>query len=172
MKNKLVLNNIISFIVLVLVQVLILKNIRLGGYINPLLHILFIIRMPSNISGWAVLCLSFLLGVTVDIFSGNMGFYTFASTLTGFCRISLFNVFFSKHEQESVFMPSLSSMNFGSFTLYSSVLVFIHCFCYFFLETFIWGEIFSILWRSILSTTVTLMLILFIEFLLKFTKKR
>ena len=172
MNNKLIINNIISFIVLVLIQVLILNNVRLGGYINPFIYTLFIIRMPSNVSGWAVLCLSFLLGFSVDIFSGSMGFHAFASTLMGFCRISLFNVFFSKHEQESVFIPSLSNVNLGTFTLYSAVLVFIHSFCYFFLEIFIMKEFFTILWRSILSGIVSLVLILFIEFLFKFVKKR
>jgi len=171
MNSKLILNNILNFIALVLVQVLILNNVELGGYINPFLYILFIIRMPSSIPKWGILCLSFLMGFTIDIFSGSMGFHTFASTLIGFCRISLFHLFFSKHEQESVIIPSLSSMSFGTFVLYSLVLVFIHSFCYFFLEIFIWNEFFLILGRSILSATVSLILILFVEFIFKFAKK-
>lgn len=170
--SKLIIRNSISFIALVLVQILILNNVRLGGYINPFLYILFIIKIPSNVPKWAVLCLSFLLGFSVDIFSGSMGFHTFSATLTGFCRISLFNVFFSKHDQESVFTPGLSTMNLGTFIVYSSLLVFIHSLCYFFLEIFIWKEFFSILWRSISSAFVTLVLILFVEFLFRFAKKR
>lgn len=172
MNRKLILENIIWFVLLVLFQVLVLNNVRLGGYINPFLYVLFIIRMPSNLSGWVVLCLSFLLGFSVDVFSTEMGFHTFASTLAGFSRIYLFNIFFSKHEQESIFSPSLQTVNTGTFILYALLIVSIHSFCYFILEIFVWEEIPETLLRASLSGITTLLLILFVEFLLKLIKKK
>jgi uncharacterized protein YxeA len=45
---KMVLQNIVSFIVLVLVQVLVLNNIHFMGYINPYIYILFILLLQNS----------------------------------------------------------------------------------------------------------------------------
>ena len=40
---------IFRFILLVAVQVIVLNNIRLGGYINPFIYVLFIMQLPVRI---------------------------------------------------------------------------------------------------------------------------
>jgi rod shape-determining protein MreD len=69
-----IITSILRFVVLILVQVLILNNIHLGGYINPYLYVLFILLLPIETPKWAVLILAFFLGLGVDI-------YGFLSTL-------------------------------------------------------------------------------------------
>ncbi|MDO8928192.1 MAG: rod shape-determining protein MreD, partial [Bacteroidota bacterium] len=54
----------IIFVGLVLLQVLILNNIQFSGFINPYVYILFIMLLPFTIPGYAILGLSFLLGVS------------------------------------------------------------------------------------------------------------
>ena len=170
MNRKPMMNNTLRFLGLVFFQVLILNNVRLGGYINPFLYILFIIKIPSNVPKWGVLCLSFALGFSVDIFSTTMGFHAFSATFAGLCRIQLFDMFFSKHDRETTFTPGLQMGNFGTFALYSFVIILAHSLCYFFIEIFILEEIFEVIMRAILSAIVTAALALFVEFLFKFTK--
>ena len=45
--NNVLTRNIILFVVLVLLQVGVLNQVQLGGFINPYLYILFIILLPS-----------------------------------------------------------------------------------------------------------------------------
>ena len=57
--NRLLTNNIFRFILLVPIQVLILDNINFQGFVNPYLYVLFILLLPFEISGWALLFFSF-----------------------------------------------------------------------------------------------------------------
>ena len=50
-----VVGNTLRFIFLVLLQVLILNNIQLSGYLNPFLYVLFILMLPFETPKWLVL---------------------------------------------------------------------------------------------------------------------
>ena len=77
---------IVRFLVLLCTQVLVLDNINLFGYVEPMLYIWFILLLPIKTPKWLVLILSFLMGFCVDIFAGQVGFHTAVSTFTGFLR--------------------------------------------------------------------------------------
>src|ERR1035438_10242339 len=84
MINKVV-RNIIRFLVLILVQVIVLNNIQLNGFINPYIYILFIM-LPFETPGWLLLVLSLVTGLTVDMFSNTLGMHAAACVFLGFCR--------------------------------------------------------------------------------------
>ena len=65
--------NIIRFVVLVLIQVVVLNNVQLSGYINPFLYVLFIVLLPLEVPRWLSLLLAFVLGLAVDIFTDTVG---------------------------------------------------------------------------------------------------
>jgi hypothetical protein len=56
---NIILKNIIRFVVLVLIQVAILNNIQVSGFVNPYMYILFILLLPFEIPNWLLLVLSF-----------------------------------------------------------------------------------------------------------------
>ena len=58
--NSNILQNIILFISLLLLQVILLNSIELFGYINPFLYILFVILFPYSKNRGVVLFFSFL----------------------------------------------------------------------------------------------------------------
>jgi rod shape-determining protein MreD len=78
--------NIVRFIVLLMVQVLVINQIELTGYVNPYIYILFIMMLPINMNKHMVLLLSLLMGLSVDIFSNTVGMHTSACLLIGFLR--------------------------------------------------------------------------------------
>lgn len=69
----------IMFVSLVLVQVLILNNIQFSGFVNPYVYVLFILLLPFTIPGYLLLGLSFLMGISIDIFSNTLGLHAAAS---------------------------------------------------------------------------------------------
>jgi hypothetical protein len=77
---------IFRFVALVLLQVLVLDNIQLGGYINPFPYIYFILILPINTGRLTLLFFGFLLGITLDVFSATGGIHAAACTLIAFYR--------------------------------------------------------------------------------------
>ena len=74
-----ILKNIIRFVVLVFIQVAILNNIQISGFINPYMYVLFILLLPFETPNWILLVLSFFLGLSIDIFSNTLGMHASAS---------------------------------------------------------------------------------------------
>lgn len=168
---NLVSRNIIRFIFLVLLQVLILNNINLGGYINPYLYVMFILMLPFETPKWLLLVSAFLLGLFVDMFSDTAGLHAAACVFMAFCRPYVLNVASSKQEYEPGIQPIIRDLGFGWFFSYSLILVSIHHVVLFYLEIFGFGEFFHTLLRALLSIIFTMVLLILSQYLLYRPKK-
>lgn len=157
---------IIMFIVLVLVQVLILNNIQFSGLINPYVYILFILLLPFNIPGYFLLLLSFLVGISVDIFSNTPGLNASASVLLGFIRPGLARLITSRELIEKGGMPSLKQIGTASFLKYVTIAVFIHHFFLFSIESFSISDFPETLLRIALSSVFSIVIILGSQFII------
>lgn len=156
------LKHIIYFFVLIFIQVLVLNNIRFLGFINPYLYVYFILFLPSSISKDMTLCLGFLLGLIIDIFSGTLGCNTFATVLLAYLK-PIFQKAFGPREDYDIVFPSLHSFGMGRYIQYVFYLVFIHQLVFFYVETLS----FAYFWRTLLSAVCcsifTVLLIICIE---------
>jgi len=164
--------NILRFIILLLVQVLILNKVNLGGYLNPYVYILFILLLPFETPAWLLLLSSFLMGLSVDIFSGSIGMHAAASTFVAFLRPSVSRMIYSKREYEPGIKPGVNDLGLRWFISYTGILVFAHHLVFFFLEVFRFEELFSTIVRIILSTLLSTLLIVLLDVLTKKEKKR
>ena len=151
---------IVRFLVLLCTQVLVLDNINLFGYVEPMLYIWFILLLPIKTPKWLVLILSFLMGFCVDIFAGQVGFHTAVSTFTGFLRPIFFSQINADNQFSAFDIPSSETMGFMPYIAYISVLTFVHIFAIVMIETFRWSEILQILLSAGLSSVVTILLII------------
>lgn len=86
MKTNETLVNIVRFVTLVLVQVLILNHINFLGYINPYLYPLFILVFPLTGNKGLLIILSFILGLTIDVFSDSGGIHAAACVFIAWIR--------------------------------------------------------------------------------------
>jgi rod shape-determining protein MreD len=163
--NSVVVKNIARFIILVLIQVFVLNNIRINGYINPYLYVLFILLLPFEIPGWLLLVSSFLLGFSVDFFVHTPGLHTAASVFVAFCRPGLIRAISRNKTIEPYMSPGVRDMGFNWFFVYSLVLIILHHSLLFFLEVFRFNEFFDTVARIGLSTISTLMLVFVVEYL-------
>lgn len=156
--------NILIFAILVLIQVLIFNNIQLSGYINPYIYILFILLLPFDTPGWLLLLLGFLMGLSIDIFTDTLGMHTIATTLIAFLRPYVLDIIAPRDGYETGTNPRIAYYGFSWFFKYAAILVVIHHFVLFYIEVFRFGGFFSTLFRVILSSAVTLLIIILSQY--------
>lgn len=164
--------NIIRFITLILIQVLIVQNINLSGYIILLPYVLVVIVMPFETNKLIVLLVSFLLGVSIDYFYNSSGLHASACTILGFSRYYVLKYVAPREGYDIGVKPIIEDMGLEWFIRYAGTLILIHHFFLFYIEIFRFGEFFKTMLRVILSSIGTFGLVYLIQFLLYSNKRR
>ncbi|MCC7302322.1 MAG: rod shape-determining protein MreD [Bacteroidia bacterium] len=163
---------IFRFAALVILQVLLLDNIELSGYINPYLYILFLILLPVETAGWLVLILGFVLGLTIDLFGHTPGMHTAACVFAAFTRKFLLKYMEPRDGYSNVFTADLKTMGVRWFTVFALVFTLTHHIFLFYAESFRLSSFFLTLFRALLSSVFTVALILFTQFLSTRSRER
>lgn len=154
--NSVLTRNIVRFLSLVLVQVLIFNNVNFYGYLNPYVYILFIVFFPVKNNRPVLILVSFLLGLTIDMFLDSGGIHAAASVSVAYIRpLLLKSSFRMMYEHQSV---KFSAVDFGSKITYIILLVFVHHFILFSLEIFSFSRIILILQKTLFSSIFTILL--------------
>jgi rod shape-determining protein MreD len=156
---------IVSFVSIVLIQVMLMNNIQFSGYINPYFYILFIILLPINIPRYLLLILGFLLGLTIDIFSNTPGIHASASVFAAFLRPFIINSY-NLDDQEKMMIPSISNIGVKWFVKYVAIMIIAHHFFLFYIEVFSFSGFLHTLLRCVLSSIFTFVFILISQFLI------
>jgi len=161
---RIYLRNILIFFVVILLQVLLLDNIQLGGYLSPFFYVIFIVLLPFETPKWLLLSLAFALGLSVDLFNGTPGMHASASVFMAFVRPFTLNNFSPRDGYQSGTFPRIYYYGINWFTKYTLILVLSHHFFLFFVEAFRFSDIFFTLARIILSTILTSILIVLSQY--------
>ena len=167
--TNLVLNNSVRFLGLVLLQVLILNNLNLFGFINPMVYIIWVILFPIRKNQSTFLILSFLLGLTVDFFSNSGGINAGATLLIAYLRLPILRAVLKKYDFDFLLF-NLRTISFGKAFLFISILTLLHHFTVFSLEYFSINSYQTIISNTILTSIFTI--ILSILGIILFTKKK
>jgi len=167
---NLVFNNILRFIVLVIIQVFILNNIHLFDWVNPYLYVLFIILMPLHTPKWILLVCSFLLGMTIDAFMNTLGMHIAACVFIAYIRPFIIDFISPGGGYEAEDKPNLQSLGLQWFLTYAVSMVLLHHFVLYFLEVFRLSEFFDTMMRISINSIFTILLIILSQFL--FFKKK
>lgn len=153
-------------------QVLIIQNINLTGYVILLPYILVIIILPFETNKLIVLFTAFLLGVCVDYFYDSSGLHAAACTVMGFSRHYVLKYIAPRDGYDIGVKPTIEDMGLEWFLRYAGTLVLLHHFFLFYLEIFRFSEFFQTFLRVLLSSVGTLGLIILIQFLFFNNSKR
>jgi hypothetical protein len=139
------------------------------GYIIPLPYILFIILYPVNGNRSGLLLASFLLGLTMDLFSNSGGIHATACLVLAFVRPTIFKFSFGvSYEYQTIKLNDVLTPERFSFILMSVV---IHHITLFILEAFQVSFFWDILLRTVLSTVFTIISCIIIIYLIKPNKR-
>jgi hypothetical protein len=161
------LKNIIRFLLFILVQVYILNQIPpLHQFIVPYIYFLYILWLPFNLGRFPLLIIAFLFGLSLDYFTGTMGLHAAACSLIAYIRPFLLSLLIPKESTEQSYVePSLSSMGWAPYSLYISLLAFLHHFYLVLLEWLQFGDFVYFLGKITATTGISLLLIFITEML-------
>ena len=163
MKNK-YLGLIFQFFLLIGVQVLVLNRVDLGGYASPFLYILFIINFPLVYDRVAFLFICFLLGMSIDLFSNTSGVNALSSVIMASLQWPMFRIIILEKQTHLVKKISLSETSLLRYFIFISAFTLIHHFIVLFLEAFSLRYFSTLIWQTMVSSLMTVMIIMTLAF--------
>ena len=160
---------IVRFISLVLLQVLVLNKLNIFGFINPMVYIVWVVLFPINKNKTFILLTSFLLGLTIDIFSDSGGINTAAILVVAYLRLPLLTMVLNKSDFDYVLF-NIRTIAFSKALAFITVITFIHHFIIFSLDYFSWNLFGNILYNTLITGILTI--IISILGIVLFSKKK
>ncbi len=148
---------ILRFITLVLVQVFLLNNINLYGYINPYIYLLFILLYPFNGNSTLLIIWSFFLGLSIDVFEDSGGVHAAASAFIAYLRPYILKFSFGLSYEYNVVKISKASV--PEKLTYLAAMIFLHHLVLFMMEIFSFNHMFLVLKSTVFSGIFTFILI-------------
>jgi hypothetical protein len=157
--------NVVRGILLLLFQVLVLKNAcdnvpKLQLFLYPLI----VLQLPFRTPHWAQLAVGFFVGLTIDMFYQYMGLHTSALVFTAFLRHYLCTIMEPRGGYELDESPTKASMGAQWFFQFTGILMFVHIFVYYVLERP--GINLDVLLRIVYGYGVSMFLVLLYAYLI------
>ncbi len=142
---------VLHFLLLIPFQVLIANHIRLFGFINPQICLLFVLWYPLNKNILGLLINSFLFGLFIDIFSNSGGINAAACLLIAYYRLPLLRFVFNDKELS---LKTFKYSNYGTLPKIALIFIFalIHQLTIYSLEYFSSIYIVEILYKSVANS--------------------
>lgn len=154
------------FIVLVLAQVLVFNRLYLFETALPLAFIYFILRLPVTIGSIGAMTLSFIMGMTIDIFSDTAGMNALACTILAVLRLPVLRLYFPREEDLTYPEPSMQSLGAGIYMKYAMTMSLVYCTLYFVIEAFSLFNPLTLTLRILGSSVLTFIIIMCIDSLM------
>ena len=152
------------FVFLVLAQVLIFNQVQFSGFFNPYVYLLFIILLPLSTPRYLVLVLAFLTGFIIDIFSNSLGVHSAATVFAAYARPLVIRVISNREDDKSDY-PGLHQNKLMWFINYVLIMVLLHHTVLFYLEVYTFANFFNTLYRVLLSSLFSIIIIVLSQFL-------
>ena len=121
-----ILTTIFLFILYVLLQILLVRNLVLFDYGFCFVYVAAILLLPYEISLTALLVIAFATGIIVDTFYNTLGIHAAATVLMAYLRPVIVRNQIAPGVQEARINFSLGELGLGAFVRYVFVLVLIH----------------------------------------------
>ena len=117
-----VIKNSVRFLILILLQVLIVQNIRLGPYVILLPYVLFILLLPFETPKLWVLLIAFFTGLVIDMFYDTAGIHAASCTMIGFLRYFILKLLSPREGYDVGLSPTIESMGSLWFITYAFII--------------------------------------------------
>ena len=168
--NLALLNNGIRFVILLLLQVIVFSQVRIGPlgpyYIDiivfPLAYLLLPFRTPRELQ----FLLAFGIGLVVDLSMQSPGLHAGASVFTIAVRPIILRLLEPRGGYDKLHSPTLKRFKWPWFASFMSILSFVHILFYFSMEVFTPLFLGAILIKTLLSWFVSTLFIFLIVIIL------
>jgi hypothetical protein len=160
--NNSILPQVGRFFILVLFQVLVLKQLSLsvGAYFNIFLYPLIIFLLPLRLSSVYGVLLGFGVGFVIDTFYATPGIHASAGAFSGYLRNFIVRSFGPKggfSGKEPVFSPSYFSWQ--SFLQAAGIFLFLHLIFYFLVSDFTFVYFATALLKTLAAWGLTMLFV-------------
>ena len=146
----------------VLLQVIVLNEVFFSTYINPFLYVVLIISLPLKTPNWFLLIYAFLLGFSIDLFSGSLGFHSTATILITFIKPFIGKITIPHNILSDTDEITLKKVGNKAFITFSLFLILIHNSCLFITEHL--SVSLALFGKIMASSLVTLIIVLITQF--------
>lgn len=163
--TKLIIQNIIRFILLVTIQVFLLNNIELNRFLSPYVYVMFVLFLPLNTPGWSLIFTSFIMGFSIDIFMKTPGMNAAATVFMAFSRPGVIKLLSRGMDIGNDMKAGIPDFGKRWFFTYTLILVFIHHFILFYIEVFSFLNFFNTFYYAIINTLLTSTIIIIVHYL-------
>lgn len=99
------------------------------------------------------------MGLTVDLFSSQVGFHTATATFTATIKPIMLS-WFTNNFDVNTFTPSAKEMGFANYLGFTSLMVFLHTTIFICIDTFSFAQIGQLLLTILFSSIVNIILIM------------
>jgi rod shape-determining protein MreD len=160
--NKATVQRFLLFILLVLLQIWLFNNIHLFGVATPFVYLYFTLKLPVKMNRNAVLILSALMGLIIDLFGSTLGLNMSVMVIVGFLRFYLLKLFAPRDIFED-YIPSFETLGNFMFVRYIGTMTLIHTTLLHLLESFTLFDPVKLILRILGSFILTVLLICAVE---------
>ncbi|MCM1377294.1 MAG: hypothetical protein NC097_03160 [Clostridium sp.] len=162
----------VTFIIVVLFQVLICNHIALFNVAIPFLFIFFIIRLPISLNLNLLYTFAFLEGFIVDLFSDTPGINALSCVLLAAVKKPIFFAYVPRDDKTAYMTPSLYSMGWATYSKYLLSMTGLFCLLNFSIEYFSFASVKEIVIMTAASTILSFILILAADSLIVNNRER
>lgn len=162
---------ILYFILYLLAQVMLFKQLVLFNTAFCFLYVAFILLLPIETNPLVLMGVAFLLGFSIDIFYDSLGLHAMSLVLVAYLRNYLLATITPQGGYDAGEGPTLAVNGLQWFLVYSLPLVFVHHFVLFFTEAGGFGVFWFTMQKVITSLVFTMSVMLFFQYF-SFDRKR
>lgn len=125
---------IISFVLYLLLQVTVVRNMVLFDVAFCYVYLAFILLLPFEIGAVRIMIIAFIFGFVIDIFYNTLGIHAAGCVLMAYLRPYWAKAVPPRGGYEIGMKPTIKTMGFMWFGTFSLPLIFVHHFVLFFVE--------------------------------------
>src|SRR5690606_15667262 len=164
--------NSIRFVVLLILQVFLFKNIGYYNLATPFPYVLFLMLLPVGVPNFLLYVIAFSTGIAVDAFYDTLGVNAAACVALAWARLFVIALSLQTNHYQSFVTPLWGNVPFRWYFLYVSVLTLFHHTALFMMETFSFHQFHYTVSRILLSCIFTIGIILLFSLLFYRKKQR
>lgn len=155
---------VVYFIVYLLAQVMLFKQLVLFNTAFCFIYIVFILMLPIETNSMVLMLAAFLLGFSVDIFYDSLGLHALSLILIAYVRNFWLSTITPQGGYDTGEGPTLAVNGIQWFIVYTLPLVFIHHFTLFFFQAGGFQLFWYTMTKVITSLMFTMTIILFLQY--------
>lgn len=140
MGNNILVKNGLRLIFLLFLQIVVFKRLFLGWeqfpYLHAIVYPLFLMLLPFETPRPLSMAMGFVVGLFIDLFYDSLGVHAGALVATAFARDPILKWLEPRDGYNVKGSPTKSRLGWPWFVQYAAIMMFIHLFVYFSLESF------------------------------------